>query len=105
MDKLPILQKIIILIITGIIWYSYLNVPHEIVMENKEDIIFISLWRTIVVPVVEIKSINMRLWNGGFVTIVAQNARINIFRSMTGLNDLIDKIKSINAVADYRGNL
>ena len=100
-----IIHKLIGLIATLIVWFSYLNVPHEIVADNNGNITFVSSWKTINVHVSDIKSINMSLWNGGFVTVYAGNAKINIFRTMTGLNELIKHIKSSNNKAIYKGNL
>ena len=91
--------------ITVVAWFGYLTIPYEFGYEAGQPISFQAVVRTVRVAFQDIKSIDARRWNRGFVTLRHTGGSIHLLRQMPGTNELIADIQRRNPSVLIRGSM
>ena len=102
-EPLPVL--IIGLIFSALAWYGYMSIPYQFDYEPGKFISFRSVRRTVRIAFQEIKSLDCRKWNSGFVFIRHASGSIVIFRNMPGLKELMEEIQRFAPSVEIRGRI
>jgi site-specific recombinase XerD len=91
--------------IAVVAWFGYMAVPYEFAYEAGSPIYFRSVVRAVRVTFQDIKSVDARRWNRGFVTLRHTGGSINLLRHMPGIDELIAEIHRLNPSAVVRGSM
>jgi hypothetical protein len=88
--------------LAAFMWFSFLSLPLEV--DLRSDALYCrSRLRTSVVPVFQIRAIDARAWNRGFIRIRHSSGSFFMLRSMVGVFDLIGMVRTINPRIECRG--
>ena len=101
----PILVLVMGFILAALAWHSYMTIPYQFAYEAGESICFQSVIRSVCVAFQDIRSVDVRKWNRGFVTIRHMGGSINLLRNMPGLKDLVEEIQRFNLSAVVKGRI
>ena len=85
------------------IWYIYLRIPYAITWRDDDSLEFRSLISLTKVPVRQIISIKATLLTVGFINVKHRQGSLRIMGRMTGLYELIGRVKALNPEVEIKG--
>lgn len=86
-------------------WHSYMRLPYQFVYASGEWITFQSVLRTVQVAFRDVRSVDARRWNRGFVTIRHESGSIHLLRNTPGIGGLVAEIQHSNPSAMVKGSV
>jgi len=86
-------------------WYSYMTIPFEFEFAPDNCLRFRAIGRKLIVSIYDIREIDARAWNRGFVTFRLSRGVIYLFLAMPGLKNLIEEVKSNNQSVQVKVSL
>jgi hypothetical protein len=87
----------------GWIWYAYLRIPYTITWRDDDSLEFRSLIGRTQVPVRQIISLKATPFTVGFISVKHQQGSLRIMSRMTGLYELIGRVKALNPEVEIKG--
>lgn len=103
-DSVPPLVLLMQGLLTALAWYGYLRVPREMSLDDRTLVCTRPAGR-LVVAVEEIRRLDVREWDRGFVVITTTRGRIHALRRMPGLAALVTRTAAMNSSVSIRGQL
>jgi len=85
-------------IVAAVGWWSYVSIPRRISV-NGTDLLLERPIGSITVPIAEVRKVDARPWNRGFVTVTSENRKIYLLRGTRNLFAIINEIKQQNPSA------
>lgn len=84
-------------------WWSYVSIPRRIAVDGS-DLRLDRPLGSITVPIAEIRKVDARGWNRGFVIVTAEHRKIYMLRSTKNLFAVVNEIKQQNPSVMVVGN-
>jgi hypothetical protein len=91
-------------LVVAVGWWSYVSIPRRIAV-NGSDLLLERPIGSITVPIAEVRKIDARAWNRGFVIVTAENRKIHLLRSTRNLFAIVNEIKQQNPSAMVVGDV
>jgi len=85
-------------------WWSYVSIPRRIAVDGA-DLRLERPMGSITVPIAEVRKVDARAWNRGFVIVTAEHRKIYMLRSTKNLFAIVNEIKQQNPSAMVVGNV
>jgi hypothetical protein len=100
----PGLPWIPLLLGAPLVWFSYLSVPRRLIVEGTDLILDRPIGKASL-PIRNIRRVNARAWNRGFVVISAARRKIFLFRNTRNLAAIVGEIRRQNPAAVVVGEV
>lgn len=92
----PTYVTVFLLLVPVVMVFSYGSVATELTIENDGRMTGYSLFRKKCIHIADIRSIDIRRWNRGFIYVWTQNTRLFMYRDMPGAIEAVKKIAKDN---------
>jgi hypothetical protein len=91
-------------IIVAVGWWSYASIPRRIALNGAELVLDRPIG-SMSVPIAEVRRVDARVWNRGFVTVITQRRKIYLLRSTKNLFAIVAEIKQQNPSVTVVGDV
>jgi len=92
-------------LLVALAWSGYLDVTYEFEVGPDDTIQFRSIARRRTLALREIRYIDARRWNRGFVTLRYAGGTVAIFRAMPGVRELVEEVRRRSPGTLVKGDL
>jgi UPF0288 family protein (methanogenesis marker protein 3) len=89
-------------VVPGVIVYSYGSVATKLAIDNDGQMKWSSLLHKKSIRLTEIRSIDVRRWNRGFITVRTSGTRVFMYRDMPGAIEAMKTIAKGNPTIELK---
>ena len=98
----PRYLTLFLLVVPGVIVYSYGSVATKLAIDNDGQMKWSSLLHKKSIRLTEIRSIDVRRWNRGFITVRTSGTRVFMYRDMPGAIEAMKTIAKGNPTIELK---